>query len=360
MRSHRLPQFQFAVLAGELLHSFDFTFPAGVFGRFPGIGPVPPTNTAIRTPAQFTTITTAGFDQPITQQYKVNLGIRATELGRDVAREEVQAERQRIVSEVRCSYLNLVAAQAGVDALSEAVRTLEEAQRVTAQHEAERTVLRADALEIDARLAKGRYDLSVAQSGLATQRERLNQLLGRDLTTAFRVEPSPEDDAPAITLGEARERAAHNRPEIRAARLKQKLAEVDRRLAKAEYIPNLSFSIRYLGMSNVEVLPHNVAMAGVLLTWEPFDWGRRHNAVAEKSKTVEQASNGIRETESQIAVEVGMKYRKWQDSILLLKAARTAHAAAAEQLRVINNKYKSGRCSPGSLSGLWRITLTEE
>ncbi len=89
MRSHRLPQFQFATLAGELLHSFDFTFPAGVFGRFPGIGPVPATNTAIRTSAQFTTFTTAGFDQPITQQYKVNLGIRATELGRDVAREEV-------------------------------------------------------------------------------------------------------------------------------------------------------------------------------------------------------------------------------------------------------------------------------
>ena len=29
MRSRRLPHFQFSVLGGQLLHSFDYTFPAG-------------------------------------------------------------------------------------------------------------------------------------------------------------------------------------------------------------------------------------------------------------------------------------------------------------------------------------------
>src|SRR5579883_3185464 len=31
-RSHRLPQFQFSALGGELLQPFNFTFPAGAFG----------------------------------------------------------------------------------------------------------------------------------------------------------------------------------------------------------------------------------------------------------------------------------------------------------------------------------------
>ncbi|MGC2724381.1 MAG: TolC family protein, partial [Candidatus Acidiferrales bacterium] len=116
--------------------------------------------------------------------------------------------------------------------------------------------------------------------------------------------------------------------------------EYDRRLAKAEYIPNLSLSVRYQGITNVEVLPQNVATAGFLLTWEPFDWGRRHNKVVEASNTIEQARNGIQETESQIAVEVGAKFRKWREASLLLKASRTAHEAAVEQLRVTNDKYK--------------------
>jgi outer membrane protein TolC len=62
--------------------------------------------------------------------------------------------------------------------------------------------------------------------------------------------------------------------------------------------------------------------------------------VLEKAKTVEQARNGAQEAESQIAVEVGLKYRKWKEAVLLLKASRTAQEAAAEQFRLAGNKYK--------------------
>ena len=339
-RSRRKPQFQFTMLGGELLHPFDFTFPAGSFGTYPGIGPIPSTNAKIKTPAVFTTYLTGSIDQPLTQQYKIGLGIRATELGRDIAREDVRAERQKIAAEVRNAYFNLFAVQASVDAAREAVKTFEEAQRVTVQYVSEKTVLRADALDVDAHLAKSRYELSVAENGLATQREALNQLLGRDVSTLFRAEFIPEQDTSDLTLDSARHAALVNRPECRQAQLKEKQAQYDRRLAKAEYIPDLSLSLRYQGIYNVQVLPQNVATAGFLLTWEPFDWGRRHNKVVEATKTIEQAHNGIEETESKVAVEVGANYRKWYDASLLLKASRTAHEAAAEQLRVTGNKYK--------------------
>jgi outer membrane protein len=339
-RSRRLPQFQFAMLGGELLQPFDFTFAPGVFGIYPNIGPIPGSTAKVHTPAVFTTYLTGALDQPLTQQYKIGLGINAAELGRQLAREDVRAERQKIAAEVRDAYFKLVATQAGVEAAREAVNTLEEAQRVTTHYIAQKTVLRGDALEVDARLANGRYELSVAENGLATQREQLNQLLGRDLGTRFRLALMPEQDATDWTLDAARKEASQNRPEVRQAHLKEKQAEYDRRLAKAEYIPDLSLSLRYQGINNVEVLPTNVAVAGFYLSWEPFDWGRRGNKVAEKSKAVEQARNGIQETETQIAVEVGSKYRKWQESVLLVKAARTRHEAAAEQFRTTSYQYR--------------------
>jgi len=339
-RSRRLPQFQFSVLGGELLQPFNFNIPAGTFGTYPSTGPVPSTDSKIHTPAQFVTYTTAAFDEPVSQQYKIHLGIRATEIARDISREDVRAERQKIASEVRDTYFNLVATQAGVDATREAVKSLEEAQRVTAKYYVEQTVLQADALEVDARLAKAQYDLSVAENGLATQREHLNQLLGRDLTTPFRVDFMPETEAADIPLQVARERAERSRPEIKQAQLKQKQAEYDRRIAKAEYIPDLSVSVRYLGMNNVSFVPGNVGVAGFFFSWEPFDWGRKRNAVSEKTKTVEQTRNGTAETESQIAMEVGMKYRKWLEAALLIKVARTQHDANTVRLRVVSTKYK--------------------
>ncbi len=339
-RSRRKPQFQFSMLGGELLHSFDFTFDKGVFGTYPGVGPIPGAKAKVHTPAVFTTYLTGSIDQPLTQQYKIGLGIHATELGRDIAREDVRAERQKIAAEVRDAYFNLFAIQASVAAAREAVKTLEEAQRVTIQYVAEKAVLRADALDVDARLAKSRYELSVAENGLATQREALNQLLGRDVSTPFRVEFIPEQDASDLNLDSARQEALANRPEVRQAHLKEKQAKYDRRLAKAEYIPDLSLELRYQGINNVQVLPQNVTTAGFFLTWEPFDWGRRHNKIVEATKTIEQARNGIQETESKIAVEVGAKYRKWHEASMLLRASRTAHEAAAERLRVTGNKYK--------------------
>jgi outer membrane protein len=339
-RSKRLPQFQFSALSGELLHSFDFTFPRGAFGTYPNIGQVPGTEAKVQTPVRVTTFVTGSIDQPLTQLHKIALGIHATELGREIAKEDARAERQKIAAEVRSAYVELVAMQAGVDAAREAVKTLEEAQRLTVQYVAQQAVLRADALEVDARFTKAQYELSTAEDGLSTQREHLNQLLGRDLTTRFRVDATPETNARDITLAAARQQAAQNRPEIRQSHLKEKQAEYDRRLAKAEYIPDLSVSVRYLGFNNVQVLPGNVAMVGFLMTWEPFDWGRRRDQVREKTKTVEQAHNGAQETESQIAVEVGAKYRKWKEAVLLLKASRTAREAAAEQFRLAGNKYK--------------------
>lgn len=339
-RSKRLPQFQFSVLSGSLLHSFDFTFPRGAFGTYPTIGPVPGTEAKIRTPVTITTFLTGSIDEPLTQQHKIALAIHATELGREIAKEDLRAERQKIAAEVRSAYVELVATQAGVDAAREAVKTLEEAQRVTIQHVGEKTVLRADALEVDARLTKAQYDLSITEDGLATEREYLNQLLGRDLARPFRVDPMAQGDPGTMTLEAARQQALQSRPEIRQAHLREKQAEYERRLAKAEYIPDLSLSVRYLGFDNFQVLPANVATAGFFLSWEPFDWGRRHDQVVEKSKAVEQARNGAEEAESQIAVEVGMKYRKWKETALLLKASRIAQEAAGEQFRVTGNKYQ--------------------
>jgi outer membrane protein TolC len=339
-RSDRLPKFHVDALAGSVLQPFDFTFPEGSFGTYPDTGPIPSTDAKIRNDARFTTFITGGVDQPLSQLYKINLGVHATELGRDMAREGVRAERQKVAARVRGAYFDLVATQAAVEAAREAVKTLTEVQRVTAEHEAQQTALRADVLEVDARLMKSRYELSAAENRLATQREVLNDLLGRDLEARFRVEPLPEADVSGLTLESARQHAAESRPELRQAQLRERQAEYERRLAKADYIPDVSLSVRYVGFYNYEVLPSNVWVAGLYLSWEPFDWKRRSNKVAQRALAVEQARNGAQQAGSQIAIEVGMTYRKWTDATLLVQATRGEYEAARERLRVMTNRYR--------------------
>src|ERR1035438_5084775 len=86
--------------------------------------------------------------------------------------------------------------------------------------------------------------------------------LARDIATSFRVDSIPEEDTTTLSLEEARRQASANRPEIRQAHLKEKQADYDRRIAKAEYIPDFGIAISYMGIQNVQVLPTNVGVAG--------------------------------------------------------------------------------------------------
>src|SRR5262249_12341823 len=55
-RTKRLPSFKLDILGSQQLTPIDFTFERGVFGTYPGIGPIPADNTKLSTPMQPTAI----------------------------------------------------------------------------------------------------------------------------------------------------------------------------------------------------------------------------------------------------------------------------------------------------------------
>src|SRR5262249_57780515 len=118
-------------------------------------------------------------------------------------------------------------------------RAIEGLDTLTDRYLTEGLTLRAEALEVKARLARERQRLSASESDLATQREHLNQLLGREVGTDFRVSEPTEliARAASLSLDEARERAVSQRPEARSASLRAAQADAARRLATAGWIP---------------------------------------------------------------------------------------------------------------------------
>jgi outer membrane protein len=79
---------------------------------------------------------------------------------------------------------------------------------------------------------------------------------------------------------------------------------------------------------------------GVSASWEFFDWGRKKHQLAEKESAIEQAKNGLKETEDQVLLDVGDKLRKLQLSGQALEVAKLAEASAKENLRVSTGRYK--------------------
>src|SRR5262249_21508473 len=161
------------------------------------------------------------------------------------------------------------------------------------------------------------------------------------IRTDFKVNPAGNVSGYPADLESARNRALEQRPEIREARLSIKRAEVDRRIKKSEYIPDVSAGFIYLGFRNFDdIVPKNLASAGLAIKWEVFDWGRKRDELAEKGKTIEQANERLREVQSRVLIDVSDKFRKLQQTRQALVVAQLAEDTARETLRINTNKYK--------------------
>src|SRR5262249_3644772 len=147
----------------------------------------------------------------------------------------------------------------------------------------------------DSRLARAEVTRIELGNAIATRKEQLNQLLGRDVRMAFEVTALPTAIGSSIDLAAAQARAIDMRPDVRQARVRLQQAELARRITKADYVPDVSLAVSYITPMNVNGAPQHIATAGVQLQWEPFDWGRKERALASKDLELRQARNAVRE-----------------------------------------------------------------
>src|SRR5215831_1677439 len=309
-RTYRLPSLSVYALGSELLTPVDFTFQKGVFGSFPGIGPVPPTNTKIHTPLQPTFYGFMQFSQPLSQQYKIGLNIQMAKLAKAADEQKLRGQKQSVTNQVKKSYYAILQTQSSLVSSGENLKFDRELDRTTVQLVSENTALKAESMDVKARIAREEYNNLTLSDTLASQKEQLNSLIGRDVRTDFSVVELPEATTAEVNLGDAQTRALSARPELREGRLRVQQAELNRRITKADYIPNVSLTVNNLSMVNVNLLPANVASAGVLITWNPLDWGRRKHELGEASKQIDQSKNSLDDAEAQVLVDVAAKFRK--------------------------------------------------
>jgi len=339
-RTHRLPVFDIQGQAAQLLTPVDFAFPQGAFGEFPGVGPIPATDTDVSVPRQLTYYFSSQVSQPITQLFRIGLGIDSARATSAIEQEHLNAQRLSVTNSVKRLYFAILQSESALDSTEQAIALYRELDRTLEVRVAQKVALRADSLDVQFRLAKEELTRTTYQNTLASQKEQLNQLLGRDVRTDFVVEPVTELSIAEVDVDAARTRALENRPDLREARLKVEQADLDRRLKKADRIPELSVAVSYSSYFNIDVMPTNLATAGLQLKWEPFDWGRKGHELAAKTHTVTQARLAVRDTEDRIIVDVNNRFRTLSEKRALLNVARMAQATSREKLRVKTNQYQ--------------------
>lgn len=338
-KTRRYPAFNIYTFGSQLLSPISFQVPAGQFGSYPGIGPIPAVNTNISTPAQPTAYIFGTISQPLLSLYKVNLHVHGEELSMEQTVQQIREQRNTIVNDVRQAYYSIVEIDNVINATNASIKQYEELDRITQEYVAEKVVLQSDSLEVKAKLAQEKFQLLQAQDKLQTAKESLNNLLGREITIDFSVSEDKDLSSKEQDLKAAQDIALAKNPTVKEAEIKIQQADTIRRLAKSEYMPDIGASFHYLSPFGVNFVPTNIAAVGVEITWEPFDWGRRRDTVNEKTVGVEQSKLNLTQTKANVLVDVNKQFRALQEARMAVDVASAQQAAANMKLREVTDKY---------------------
>lgn len=341
-RTQKKPLFDVRVTSGTLLFPMNFQFPAGSFGVFPTTGPIPPADTVITSNPKLNAVVFANITQPLTQLRRLGVGEKAIALGRDVATEQARARELEVVANVRSLYYGIIQAEAGLRAREESIRLFRELARVTEQYEQQQVVLPAELLTVRAGLQQQEHEVVTLRNATAGYREKLNAVLARGVDEPFAVQLLPVAEEDDVSMPRSEEQAVGARPEVRLRRLQAEQAAFDVRATATPGMPDLSVSVAYSGFWGFQVLPHHGALAGVLGTWAPWDWGRRAAEREEKRLTHQQALIAVAEAETLVRVDVRARFRAAREAFGRLAVCEAARVAARERLRVATERLERG------------------
>jgi len=333
-RTRRLPRLNLGVSESYNLTPQSYTYKKGIFG------PVPTDDVEISSHDGFSTIVSASVKQPLSDLYRIGLSIDQSEINEDIVGQELRSRRQGIIKDVKDAYYNILKSRNELASSEASIAFYRDLNQLVDRYYAEQTVLKYETMEVKSRLARAEHDAFRERNRLATGKEKLNRLLGRDIDIAYDVANVGVDQLHIPTLAEAENAALEQRPEVNATQLKLKHAEYGYRIKKSEYIPHIDLQYRYTRLYNTEFIPDKESAIGLTARWEFYDWGRKSQDLSKKSLAIKQARNEIEEAESQVVVEVNRRMRELENATQLVSVTAITQEAQQEKLRVLMNQYR--------------------
>jgi outer membrane protein len=347
-RTQRYPHFNVNLFGSSLLSPINIPIPKGAFGSVDGT-PIPTTNTVITTNPKLSAMSFIQVVQPLSQLYNVHLNVELLKVGKKLTQEQLRQQREQITNSVKEAYYGLLQTQSALEAADENLKALREVDRTTEEYVREKAALPYQGAGVKVQLAQAELQVVTLQDTMETEKENLNNLMGRDIRTDFRLSGVPDALPEEQNIELARQTALTNRTEIRQAQIKIDQAVFSRRLEKANYIPEVGIQYLFFSPFAAQGLPSSINALGISFKWDLYDWGYKRHLVDEKQRNIEQSHLNLTETQNQVVIDLDNRFRKLREARANLKVAELAQEAEKQKLQVVLEQYKQKAALLGTL-----------
>jgi outer membrane protein TolC len=287
--------------------------------------------------------------QPLYTGGKIRLQNQRARLGVELAEVQVAKGRQQVAFEVSRAYLSILLTLELQQFIAETEERFGIMEKLVHDliEEGDRSVRQADESRLSALRKLAKSQLAQIQRDTDLARAGLRTAMGLDPDQAVEIAESRLGyRSVSPDLARLQDRALNQRPEIATARLGMRNAELERRLAIAQFCPDVGLFGQFTSIQDTpSYLSSNIPnlwAGGIQASVPLFEGGRRLAARRQAAVKYAQASEFLPFLEQGVTLEVQKAYLEYQAMVERLPLAAGAVRDALTTLRSYDTQYATG------------------
>jgi len=314
---------------------------AGGLGS-PANTPVPGRTVVLNQGAKTSITSGTQLTQPLSQYFKFKPQ-------NDIARAELNATRAQarqtendVALRVHQIYYQLLIAQLHQSATGARIKAADDLQAERVQQVKFGSVLPEDLIESRAQYLQARQELLTTELRISDLTIALNDTIGLPLNTRLALDPGIPPTPATCRLRECIQVALDSHPEVLEAMQAVEKASAGVRLAKADYVPDVTAFARYSYQENVPFLAHNFGSFGVHFGYDLFDGGKKRSTLREHEAQLAQAKENLARVKDEVELRVQTAWNKVERTRQMVKVSEELLALREESSRVSAQQLDRG------------------
>lgn len=299
----------------------------------------------------------AGFSltQPIYTGGKIINANKLADVGREVAREQLEATRMDVITEAEKSYWMYVAVLAKIDMIKAYMTQLDSIYSYTASAYELGFTSELNLKRVDTRRSELQYRLRQAESGADLCRMALCRIIGVADTCDISPSERLDDSMPSALSFQGIE----DRPELHLAQKNVEAKKYDVKMTLADYLPTIGLQLGWNAFGNLKMksfvegpdgnyYPYTSTtdyrgfVGAVSLSVPIFHWGEGYKKVKKAKIEVENAELALEKNRKLMELQAHQAYSNFTDGLDLVSSAEKAFEEAQENLELMQMQYETG------------------
>src|SRR5262249_44734610 len=282
------------------------------------------------------------FTQPLTQYLKFKPLNAIARADLNATRDQARQTENDIALKVHQVYYQLLIAQLHKSATQARIKAADDLQAERVQQVKYGSVLPEDLIDSRAKYLQAKQELLSTELRISDLTIALNDAIGLPLNTQLSLDPSVPPAQAACGLNECIQVAMDSHPEVLEAMQEVDKASAGVRLAKAEYIPDITAFASHTYNNNVPFLARNFGSFGVRFSYDFFDGGKKRAILLEREAQLAQARENLARVKDEVELKVQTAYNKLESTRQMVKVSEELLALREESSRVSAQQLERG------------------